>query len=439
MAKRLNAIVIGGGAIGCGAAYYLAKQGCQVRVLEASRVGRACSHGNCGYICPSHALPLTAPGAVQRVVRAMFDKDSALYIKPRFDPALWLWLVRFALRCRRRNVRPVAVARQALLASSMQLYRQLLAEESLDVEWEDRGLLFVYKSPREFAAYQSTAESVRRDFGIEMIPYPGERLAELEPALRSDLGGGWHCPTDSHLRPDRLMAALVSVLRSQGVEIVEQAAVTAFDIGGGRARSIHTTRGSMTGDVFILAAGAESPVFAKQLDCRIPIQPGKGYSITLPRPERGPNIPMIFEESHVAATPWQSGLRIGSTMEFVGYDRSINRRRIELFMRAAAEHLAQPPGGPIQEEWYGWRPMTYDELPCVGPAPRASNVIVAAGHGMIGISTMTATGKLVSELALGIEPHLDPMPYSLNRFNYLQGGTRHWRKQAQVPVRTARD
>jgi D-amino-acid dehydrogenase len=125
---------------------------------------------------------------------------------------------------------------------------------------------------------------------------------------------------------------------------------------------------------------------------------------------------MIFEEYHVAATPWPSGLRIGSTMEFVGYDRSINRRRIELFRKAAAEYLREPPCEPIQEEWYGWRPMTYDELPCIGPAPKARNVIVAAGHGMIGIATMTATGKLASELATGTIPHLDPSPYSLTRF-----------------------
>jgi D-amino-acid dehydrogenase len=135
------------------------------------------------------------------------------------------------------------------------------------------------------------------------------------------------------------------------------------------------------------------------------------------RPSLAPRIPMIFEESHVAATPWPSGIRIGSTMEFVGYDRTINRRRIELFQRAAAEHLVEAPTGPIEEEWYGWRPMTYDELPCIGRAPRIENLIIAAGHGMLGMSTMTSTGKLVSELALGLPPHIDPRPFALTRFN----------------------
>jgi D-amino-acid dehydrogenase len=135
-------------------------------------------------------------------------------------------------------------------------------------------------------------------------------------------------------------------------------------------------------------------------------------------------VPLIFEEYHVAVTPWPSGLRIGSTMEFAGYDRTINRRRIDLFKRAAADHLIGcdfSPGangqGDIEiEEWYGWRPMTCDDLPIIGPAPRAANVQIAAGHGMIGIASGAATGKLTAELATGQTPHIDPAPFSPRRF-----------------------
>jgi D-amino-acid dehydrogenase len=117
-------------------------------------------------------------------------------------------------------------------------------------------------------------------------------------------------------------------------------------------------------------------------------------------------------------------MRIGSTMEFAGYDRTINRRRIELFKRAAAEYMTGPAAsaassaenGQAIEEWYGWRPMSVDDLPCIGPAPRATNAIVAAGHGMIGVASGSATGKLVAELAAGTPPHLDPWPFSLRRF-----------------------
>jgi D-amino-acid dehydrogenase len=214
-------------------------------------------------------------------------------------------------------------------------------------------------------------------------------------------------------------------LERRGVEIHEGVKVNDIEVANGRAAAIETTSGRMSAELFVVAAGAESPVFARRLGCRLPIQPGKGYSITIRRPQNAPTTPLIFEEYHVAVTPWPSGMRIGSTMEFAGYDRTINRRRIDLFKRAAAENLVgqafQPDavgtnGQPEIEEWYGWRPMTCDDLPLIGPAKRASNVIIASGHGMIGIASGAATGKLTAELATGQTPHIDPAPYSPRRF-----------------------
>lgn len=416
MREQLDAIVVGGGAMGCGSAYYLAKAGLKVRLVDAGRVGGACSHGNCGYICPSHCIPLTAPGAVKKTLLTALHPDSPLYIRPRFDPALWNWLMRFGLRCRPQAMMQAATARSALLTSSMQLYRELLSTESLDVEWEDRGLLLVFKTQRMFEEHAKVAEFTSQEFGFQFERLEGPRLTEFEPTLRAELAGGWQGAGDSHLRPDRLMSGMKSLLERMGVEILESVEVEQFARGAAGVSHLVTSRGEMTADTYVLTAGAESPRFAGQIGCRLPIQPGKGYSITMQRPTHSPSVPMIFEESHVAVTPWASGLRIGSTMEFVGYDRSINRRRIDLFKRAAAEHLVEPPDGEIQEEWSGWRPMTYDEVPCIGRSPKLGNLLVAAGHGMIGMSTMTATGKLISELATGATPHIDPAPYSLSRF-----------------------
>jgi D-amino-acid dehydrogenase len=298
----------------------------------------------------------------------------------------------------------------------MKLYRQLIADESLDIEWDDRGLLLVFKSPHEFEAYGKVAALMRDEFGIVATPHDGKQLAALEPALRSGPAGGWHYAGDAHLRPDRLMAEIKSRLESRGVGITEGIKVTRFNVEKGRAQSIETTAGKMSADRFVLATGAEAPALARELGCRIPIQPGKGYSITMRRSGAVPSIPVILEEYHVAVTPWASGVRIGSTMEFVGYDTRINPRRIDLFQRAVAEYLTDPPTGPIEEEWCGWRPMTCDDLPCIGPAPALTNVVIAAGHGMIGVATATASGKLAAELVAGQTPHVDPAPYSLLRF-----------------------
>jgi D-amino-acid dehydrogenase len=417
VSDKQSVIVIGGGIVGCSAAYYLANDGWHVTLLEAGRIGGGCSHGNCGFICPSHVLPLTAPGAVWHTLRRAFSKNSPITIAPRWDPALWGWFLRFALGCREPTMLRTAAARHALLDSSMRLYRELVRDEALNVEWQDRGLLIVYKSERHLETFGKIAERLNNEFGIATTRYDGSQLAKIEPALRSGLAGAWHYQDDAHLRPDRLMAALKNVLLSRGVEIHEGAAVEQIDVEQGRARAITTSQGTfLANGLVVVAAGAETPTLSKALGCRIPIQPGKGYSITMPRPAHAPSVPMIFEEYHVAVTPWPSGLRIGSTMEFAGYDRRINRRRIVLFKRAAAEYLVEPLGEFVEEEWCGWRPMTCDDLPCIGRAPKAANVIVAAGHGMIGLATGPATGKLVAELASEREPHVDPAPYSLGRF-----------------------
>ena len=196
----------------------------------------------------------------------------------------------------------------------------------------------------------------------------------------------------------------------------ELRAFRAFAAENGRATSARTEQGELAADVFIVAAGAWTPLLNEQLGCRVPIQPGKGYSLTMPRPAVCPQIPLIFPETRVAVTPFQSGYRLGSTMEFAGYDESIRPERLQLLKDGAAPYLREPYCEPVVEEWYGWRPMTYDSLPIIDRSPRYENVFIAAGHNMLGLSMAPATGKLVAELVSGTAPHVDPKPYRVGRF-----------------------
>jgi D-amino-acid dehydrogenase len=136
----------------------------------------------------------------------------------------------------------------------------------------------------------------------------------------------------------------------------------------------------------------------------------------MPRPKLCPTYPLIFEEHRVAVTPFRSGYRLGSTMEFAGYDDTLNRSRLGILTDAAKLYLKDPLAEPVQEEWWGWRPMTFDGLPIIDRTPVAENVVVAAGHNMLGLSMATATGKVVAELLGGATPHIDPVPYSFKRF-----------------------
>jgi D-amino-acid dehydrogenase len=415
MTDRRHVVVIGGGVIGAACAHYLAEGGWRVTVFDRGEFGRGCSHANCGFVCPSHVLPLASPGAISSALRTIFRRNSPLRVKARLSLSHWRWLFAFARRCNRRDMLAAGRGIQALLQSSRMLYDDLV-HSGLKCEWQTRGLLFVFRSRETMEHYAATDELLRTEFGVAARPFHGNAVCELEPTLKPGLGGGWLYETDAHLRPDRLMRSWRTKLEERGVQIRDRCGADRFVPDGGRASAVSTAAGDIAADAFVLAAGALTPFIKDCLGCRIPIQPGKGYSVTTSRPARCPMLPMIFEDHRVAVTPMHSGYRLGSMMEFVGYDESISPKRIGYLKHAAGLYLHEPVGETVEEEWFGWRPMTPDGLPLIGPTPAMSNVIVAAGHNMLGLSMAPATGRLVAEMLDGRGPHIDPKPYRPERF-----------------------
>jgi D-amino-acid dehydrogenase len=409
-------VIVGGGVIGTACAHYLSEAGIPVTLLDRGTIGHACSRGNCGMVCPSHVLPLAGPGMIGKTLKTLIQKDSPLKVKFRFDPTLWGWLFRFARQCNHRDMMAAGTAIQALLNSARQLYNDLFRNPRLDAEWEERGILFVFQTAQEFEHYRHVDHLLREQFDMGAVPYAGAKLNELEPALKSGLAGGWHYELDAHLRPDKLMNSWQLWLQERGVEIREKCDFLGFERQNGIVRGVRTNQGSLECDQVIIATGAWTPQLNQHLGCSIPIQPGKGYSITMPRPGNCPKIPLIFEEHRVAVTPMQSGYRIGSTMEFAGFDETLNRDRLRLLTNGASHYLQEPVTAPVLDEWWGWRPMVFDGKPIIGHTPGLSNVLIAAGHGMLGLSMAPSTGKLVAELLTGNTPHVDPYPYRVGRF-----------------------
>jgi D-amino-acid dehydrogenase len=304
---------------------------------------------------------------------------------------------------------------QPLLRSSRALYEGLV-QSGLQCEWQTRGLLFVFHSQAGMEHYISVDDLMQKEFNAPARPFFGDEVRDFEPALKPGLGGGWLYEGDAHLRPDRLMRSWRQLLEARGVTIRENCAVQGILHEGFQAKGVRTPLGEIRADAFVLAAGAWAPFLNDHLGCRIPIQPGKGYSITTERPSHCPKVPLIFEEHRVAVTPMETGYRLGSMMEFVGYDESIPPARIEYLRRAAAHYLDEPIGQSVEETWYGWRPMTTDSRPIIGPSPAMPNVMIAAGHNMLGLSMAPATGRLVAEMLDSRAPHVDPRPYSPARF-----------------------
>lgn len=413
-----HVLVIGGGVIGAACAHYLQQSGCRVTIVDQGRFAGGCSHGNCGFVCPSHVLPLAEPGAFREAFRSLFSRNAALRVQFRLDPRLWSWFWHFARRCNHRDMIESGHSIQPLLRSSMNLYEELMAGGTIDCEWEQRGMLFAYRSRDAFEGFTETNDLLARVFDEPARRLSGHELLTIEPALKPGLAGGWHYEHDAHLRPDKLMRSWRDLLVSRGAAVREDCRVTGFSRGAAaqRATSVQTANGPIDADAFVVATGSWTPFLEQQLGCRVPIQPGKGYSLTMPRPAVCPRLPIIFPEHRVAVTPMQSAYRLGSIMEFAGYDERIDPARLKLLTDAAEIYLRDPVGEPVLEKWCGWRPMTWDSRPIIDRSPAYENVYIAAGHNMLGLSMAPGTGKLIAELVAGRTPHLDVTPYAAQRF-----------------------
>ncbi len=410
-----DVLIIGGGVIGLTSALALLDAGRSVRVLEAKTVGSGSSHGNCGTITPSHAAPLAAPGAITKALRWMLTPDAPFYLKPRLDTALWSWALHFASRCNARDWRAAMVARAAILKASRQSLPQWIERYGLDCEYAEQGVDYVFRDPHALEHLAQELPSLA-ELGIASEVIDGAAYLRNEPALREGVHGAIRFPGDARLRPDRYVAQLARAVREAGGVIEEQCRVHGLREEGGRVR-VATSRGNFDGRELIIATGAWSPLLAKMTGLtRIPLQPGKGYSITYDRPALTPKQPIVLYERSVCVTVWDSGYRLGSTMEFSGYDDTLNRRRLDALERGAREYLHDPVGPVKREEWFGWRPISADDIPIIGRAPRRDRIWLATGHGMLGVSMSTGTAELVADLICGRTPRFDPKPYAPERF-----------------------
>lgn len=412
--KREDVVILGGGVIGLACAVALLRAGRSVTVLERGTVGCGSSHGNCGTITPD-LLPLNAPGTVSKGLKWLLKPDAPLRITPTPSPALLRWLLAFARRCNDADYRRTARLKCELLQHSRSLLERWIVDEKLDCEFTANGNLTVYRDPSAFA---NTADEVAlwHELGVAVETLDGDACRAREPTLNDSIIGGHFHPGDAQLRPDRYASELARVVRESGGSIHEHCEVHDLHNAGNRISAVDSTVGLLPADEVLMALGAWSPLLGKRLGLRLPIQPGKGYSITYTPPSLAPHLPLILQERSVCVTAWPSGYRLGSTMEFSGYDESLNRRRLDALRRGAAEYLHEPEGPLVEEEWYGWRPMTPDDLPIIGRSAKWPNLTLATGHGMLGVSLSAITGQLIAELLCGRETALNLQPFSPSRF-----------------------
>lgn len=426
MSYKSHVIIVGGGIIGICTAYYLHKLGVEVTVIEKNSVGEGSSHKNAGWVCPSHVVPLAAPGVVSKGLKWMFNPESPFYIAPSFDAerAKWLWQFRsFANEKHLKYSMPILYE---LGSRSLGLYEELNRTLNNSFQFAQKGLLYVAMTDKGFEEIQEEGELIRSS-GQRIRVMSPEEVCYKEPTIVEENKGGVLFYGDAHMNPIMFVRALSEYLKKNGVEIITKAEVVGFHNVSGHIRSVeirrtHTdgshSQSMLVADEFVMATGAWSNEMADQLGVSFPMQAAKGYSLTMPQGDTPTQMPILLSETKVAVTPIGDQIRYAGTLEIAGTGLAINQRRIEAIKKAAKRYLKNFDQAKADAAipWAGLRPCTPDGLPIMGRSKQINNLTIATGHAMVGVAFATASGKLVAEIVQNTRPSIPIEPFRVDRF-----------------------
>ncbi len=473
MNKRV--VIIGGGVIGLCTAYYCARRGFSVTVVERNASRRdGCSFGNAGMIVPSHFIPLAAPGMIALGLKWMWNPASPFYIKPRLDADLLDWGHKFWRAANADHVRRAAPLLRDLSLASRKCFEEFdeqCSRRSAGAEAVDqpsplpppyvsygfglvkKGLLMLCQSEHALHEEGKTAEQARA-LGIPAEVLDAKQTAALDPGARLDIAGAVYFPLDCHLPTSRFMAALQAEVERLGVDFSWESEVLEWNTENLRhVRGITTADGKqIEGDEFVICGGSWSQLLVRSLVAagsgtvepisaldqsdvtsrsqsvtlrrspravlNIPLQAGKGYSLTLPQPRQLPQICSICTEARVAVTPMDGALRVGGTMELAGLNEDINPVRVRGIIDSFCRYFLDftPADFDGIQPWRGLRPCSPDGLPYLGRTTQFTNLSLATGHGMMGLSLGPITGKLMAEILSGAKLTTDLALLSPDRY-----------------------
>jgi len=415
-----NVVVIGGGIIGLSSTLYLRRAGNNVIVIDREGFADNCSYGNMGYVCPSHFIPMAAPGIVWQGLKWMFNSRSPFYVQPSLNLSLMDWGLKFMRSATKKNVLNAAIPLKEIAVFSQDEYALWAKTDGLEMTLERKGMLEIFKTAKvgEHAAH--TVEAGKK-LGLDIELVDAKGLQQLEPHTKINALGAINFKCDSHLYPDQLMASLKKHLQFIGVQLIHDE-VIGFEKLGNKVNQVLTKgKQSFNTDEVIVATGSWSREIALMLQTKIPLMPGRGYSFTLNEPKDKLNHPAVLVEGRVAITPFEQGgkMRYGGTMEVVNTNTPPRFHRVEGIIKAVKDFLPEfNVSMPSKDKiWYGYRPTSADGLPYIGRIKKFKNVIVATGHSMLGLSLGAGTGKLVSEMVSEQKTSIDLSAFNVERFN----------------------
>ena len=408
----MQVVVLGSGVIGTTAAYYLAREGHEVTVIDRHEApGLETSYANAGLVAPGHSYAWASPAAPRILAKSLVTADQALRLRPRLDPRMWSWLWQFLLQCTDERARANTARKLRLCRYSTDLLTELVTDTGVEYDGLARGNLYVYRTERSFEAGVRRTRLLR-DHGLELEVLDREGLCAREPALepvKDALAGGMYSPTDQS-GDARLFSRNLALHCSEtlGVRFRFGVTVTGLETDGSRVSGVRTSAGAVRGEVYVLALGFMSPFVSRTAGVKLPIYPVKGYSVTIPRgpSNLSPRMGVCDEDRLVVTCPMGDRVRVAATAEFTGYDKRHRPEDFRGMLRSVRELFPSAGDYDRPEYWAGLRPMTPSTVPILGRA-RYENLYLDTGHGHIGWTMACGSGKVTADLIAGRAPEID--------------------------------
>lgn len=404
-----TAVVVGAGLVGLNCARSLQRDGFRVTVVDRGEPGQGASFGNASHIATASIIPQATPGVLRQTIRMLRDPRGPLVARAGYVARHLPWFLRFIANGDGGRMRTGAEAMAALMGQAWSAWRTVLDDVGAAPLVEHSGALHVFQSQQALAAARAAYE-FRRELGVPFTELNPEAARAMEPALSPRIAGAMHLPDMGVVRdPLALSRSIAHVVRRDGGNIV-QASAHRIDKQG-----VTTSAGRIDADVMVLAAGAWSTPMARQLGLRIPMVSERGYHLMYAPGSSAVRMPLLLVERKVAVTALHTGIRVASMAEFTAPDARADHARAAPVLTGLDDWLPELHREPLSR-WVGPRPSTPDSRPVIGRAPTCPNVILAFGHGHLGLTLAAMTGQVVSDLASGRTPRIDMRSVAPGRF-----------------------
>jgi D-amino-acid dehydrogenase len=403
-------IVLGSGVIGTTSAYFLAKAGHEVTVIDRQpAAGMETSFANAGEVSPGYAAPWAGPGIPAKAVKWLLMRHSPLVVRPALEPEMWRWMFRMLMNCNHRSY-GINKGRMVRLAEySRDCLVQLRADTGIAYDERSKGTLQLFRTQKQLddAAHDI---AVLEQYRVPYSLFDAKGCESVEPALANVRGrfiGGLQLPGDETGDCFKFTQALAKLAAGLGVKFEHNVTIDRLVGGADKITGVVTSLGELKADAFVLALGSYSPLLLRQVGIRIPVYPVKGYSITIPVVDAAgaPESTVMDETFKVGITRLGDRIRVGGTAEISGYDLNLREARRETLVHSVTDLF--PQGGDTAQAkfWCGLRPMTPDGTPVIGPTP-FRNLFLNTGHGTLGWTMSCGSGRVLADIVSGRQPEI---------------------------------